>query len=244
MPPDFSSLTYWTHRFTSVEPPTGFEWLSPPSSLYALFVSHLNHPASEPRVLHIGSGTSSLSNELRSWVEEKGLEAGRVVNVDYSDVAVEWGRAREVETFGSEQGQEHKERMGWAVVDLLSASSVQGLLSKEEEDNNHDLFTLIIEKSTSDALSCGPLIAPDNTEPLLVLARNLALVSAPGAVWLAMSYSLMRFDESVLGGWWEIEEVVRVPVEDKEDAAVGRPIVEHGIWVLRRTRKVVARDIE
>lgn len=74
----------------------------------------------------------------------------------------------------------------------------------------------------------------------------MARVCREGATWLALSYSSDRFPRENLGGLWDVERVVKVKArsgrEDKEEeegakekVVVGVPMVEHGIYVLRRT---------
>lgn len=52
-------------------------------------------------------------------------------------------------------------------------------------------WDLIIDKSTADAISCGPLI--DDVEPINVLCNNLAEVTRKGTRWISTSYSPTRF---------------------------------------------------
>ena len=64
---------------------------------------------------------------------------------------------------------------------------------------------------------------------------------------MALSYSSDRFPKENLEGYWVVEKVVKVSArsgrEGKEgeegETKVGVPVVEHGIYVLRRTVKVV-----
>ena len=57
--------------------------------------------------------------------------------------------------------------------------------------NSEDGWDLIIDKSTADAISCGPLIA--DIEPINVLCWNLAKVTKKGMRWISISYSSTRF---------------------------------------------------
>ena len=52
-------------------------------------------------------------------------------------------------------------------------------------------WDLIIDKSTADAISCGPLI--DDIEPINVLCNNMAEVTRKGTRWISISYSPTRF---------------------------------------------------
>jgi len=244
-PPDFSSLGYWETRFLGGhEPSSGFEWLSTPSALQQLVLEwHSSLPATSsfpPKILHIGSGTSSLSNSLRTWLSPS-IPPINILNVDYSPTAVVWGKAKEVEEFG--EAQQEGEGMSWGVVDLLDPVQLQQVLATTSSASP---WSLIIEKSTSDALSCGPLLDNGVVEPLTILARNLARIAPEGGTWLALSYSSDRFPKENLEGHWVVEKVVKVSArsgrEGKEgegETKVGVPVVEHGIYVLKRTGKVV-----
>lgn len=264
MPPstDFSSSEYWQARFTTQEPASGFDWLFPSASLRDLLVELLPPPSCSsssyaallpPTVLHIGSGSSSLSNDLRTW-----LPHARTTNVDFAPAAVEWGGAREQEAFpDNEEGKGGGVvglPMGWAVVDLLDSKSVTDLLRPSSTSSLDQptptpttypsLFDLIVDKSSTDAVSCGP------GNPVRTLARNLAHVVREGGRWVCMSYSSDRFHGGeLLGGLWDIERVERRAVPEAEDGGaeqggfVSRPKVEHGIWVLRRTG-ALPQDVE
>ena len=57
--------------------------------------------------------------------------------------------------------------------------------------NSGDGWDLIIDKSTADAISCGPPIG--DIEPINVLCSNLAKVTKKGTRWISISYSSTRF---------------------------------------------------
>lgn len=129
--------------------------------------------------------------------------------------------------------------MSWGVVDLLDPLELQQVL---DTTSSTSPWSLIIEKSTSDALSCGPLL--EGIEPLTVLARNLGRISPEGGTWLALSYSSDRFPKENLEGYWVVEKVVKVSARSGREGKageekVGVPVVEHGIYVLKRTGKAV-----
>ncbi|CAI6248958.1 unnamed protein product [Periconia digitata] len=106
--------------------------------------------------------------------------------------------------------------MRWSCVDLLSHSSV--LLACQPST-----YSLVIEKSTSDSISCAddvqvalpycinvpqdavPVPGVKQTQrsvhPLHLVAIHLALVTKPGGRWISLSYSDNRYpflDESGL----------------------------------------------
>lgn len=230
-PPNFSELEYWDKRFSSTSTP--FDWLVPATFLDSLILSSVRSKSNSNskgrgrcKILHIGCGSSELSHRLGELVKVK----QDVWNTDYSSVAIELGRAAEEERAGrflsrledeaeAEGHDEYKDkgegRMNWKVLDLLDLGSISSVGETE--------FDLIIDKSTSDAISCGPDLPrtaaysiststsapipnrsnpdlnPNPTSksnllhPLNVLATNLARLITPGGRWLAISYSSDRF---------------------------------------------------
>jgi EEF1A lysine methyltransferase 4 len=126
-PLDFDSKEYWHNRFTTE---TSNDWLVPPSVLLPILAPYLSTlPSKSSPILHLGSGTSSLANELR----EKGFE--NVLNVDYEPLAVERGRAIERDRFGDV-------RMRYLERDATRFET-------------REKFALVVDKSTADAVSCG-----------------------------------------------------------------------------------------
>lgn len=217
--PSFSSHSYWEERFTGEQ--ITFEWLLSVGDtiniIRGVIGGHDARDDSKPRILHIGCGTSDLSLLLREFVRWP----SQVHNVDFSAAAVEHGRMRELQSFpaqpastedhGSREGEvsgptstdladENGEWMHWSTVDLLSLTSVQSLVV-----DNGRLYDLIIDKSTTDAISCGENIAimsswtqPDgpvqmSMHPVDLLALHLATVTACGGRWIVISYSADRF---------------------------------------------------
>jgi len=212
-PTDFSSQSYWEHRFTTTQTP--FEWLLPLDDTVGILDKYIRHGGSRqgveseephgPYILHIGCGTSDLSLRLRDFVSCP----SHVHNVDYSEEAVKIGRRREEEyiiasrTSHSDPREDvDQRRMRWSTADLLSLPSVQSLTS-----DNGTLFDFIVDKSTSDAIACGDNItilatwaggdddgpSPVSLPPVEVLALHLAAVTAAGGRWIVISYSGDRF---------------------------------------------------
>jgi EEF1A lysine methyltransferase 4 len=104
--PSFESRQYWDSRFT--KSPQSFDWLVPPSVLIPPLLTALSHDtppsSSSTSILHIGCGTSSLSNLLR-----RHAPPSTILNVDFSRRAIELGIQREREEFadvGTGDGQE------------------------------------------------------------------------------------------------------------------------------------------
>lgn len=82
------------------------------------------------RLLHLGSGTSDLHNQLRS----AGFQD--VTNIDYEPLAVKRGQDMEMSVFGDL-------RMKYVIADVTD------LRLRDEK------FDLVIDKSTVDAISCA-----------------------------------------------------------------------------------------
>jgi len=92
--PSFGSQEYWDKRFTADSNP--FEWLEVPTVLDQYLVDALSATSdANPQLLHIGCGTSLLSYHLRAHVKDP----AQIHNLDYSEVAVEIGRKREVDIY-------------------------------------------------------------------------------------------------------------------------------------------------
>ncbi|KAI0784976.1 hypothetical protein C8Q75DRAFT_776996 [Abortiporus biennis] len=235
MPPQYHLKSFWEARFNKEH---HFEWLGdgketiiPP--LHKFLTSTLEkqnqqtqercqseieiHHHTCPRLLHIGAGTSALSNhvldEYRSVFEKDGkkLENGTIVNTDFSEIVVERGN----------EERKKEEAAGcvcWEKGDMLKWEDVVKLVVSNGKRD--DLFSVIIDKSTSDAISCGEDIVFSEAEkensptpsplvqsfllshfeinelklpPMEVLALHLASVTKPGGIWIALSYSNNRF---------------------------------------------------
>jgi SAM-dependent methyltransferase len=214
-PPAFSDLKYWDNRFSSTSTP--FDWLVSANSLDSLVLASIRSISGERcKILHIGCGSSELSFRL-------GELAGKredVWNTDYSRVVIEQGRAIEEDCLSptppaststvldarppATGHEEPSGRMNWKVLDLLSVESITAFRAETKSES----FDLIVDKSTSDAISCGPdLPLPDSDasissrsahtillHPLELLALNLARLTRPGGRWICISYSSDRFE--------------------------------------------------
>lgn len=169
-PPPFGEQSYWDDRFKSN--PKTFEWLGNGQVIHP-FLAQAYEGAkainANPQILHIGFGTSDLAYHLRAHVDDPKL----IHNVDYSEVAVERGRRREREAFGTRVDDvqatagknntastensgsttstrpTHPERyMRWSQVNLLDPTS---LLATCEPNT----YSVIVDKSTSDSIACS-----------------------------------------------------------------------------------------
>ncbi|KAF1841202.1 uncharacterized protein K460DRAFT_294522 [Cucurbitaria berberidis CBS 394.84] len=207
--PSFGSQEYWNSRFTSNIDP--FEWLEAPDAL-DLYITNVLRATGElkPELLHIGCGTSLLSYHIRAHVKDP----NQIHNLDYSEVAIHLGKQREHELYPARCNGNGRSSanapacMRWDTVDVLNHTSLLAACKPRA-------YAVIIEKSTSDAISCSedvhiPLPYPiairsytpidmelrqssEPIHPLYIMAVNLALVARPGARWIALSYSNDRF---------------------------------------------------
>lgn len=231
MPPDYESESFWDKRFKNEK---HFEWLGNghDTVLPVLrrflegWMQNFAEPPSVdkplPKVLHIGAGTSTLSNGILQVFydllrEKGGLEPGisMVVNTDFAEQAV---------LRGNQTDEVQKGEAKWEKVDLLRWKDIQRLQQTYSFGDTEILggvFEVVVDKSTSDAISCGDKVTfsknlltglPENSvhpyisscmaqlsgkflavEPLQVLALHLASLVKPGGIWVALSYSSDRF---------------------------------------------------
>jgi len=248
--PSFGDLEYWNTRFTKED---NFEWLADFSVLEPWLrraIAERSGCKSRPQVLHIGCGSSALSLQLRDLVDSP----KQIHNVDYSDVVIERNRQREHEMLCSFGVQ--SEPCRWSTLDLLSISEVLNFGGPEYE--------VIIDKSTSDAISCAADVSVrlpyqihtiDSSRisypteafvyPLDILAIHLAYLAEPGCSWIVLSYSASRFshlkDEVATEGLprpselWHLERHEKIEQPPDPNDPVHRPAVMHHLYVLRRT---------
>jgi hypothetical protein len=199
--PSFGSQDYWNQRFAKETAP--FDWLSAPDALDPFIHEALQDVEDvNPQILHIGCGSSLLSQHLQSHVETP----QQVHNVDYSTVVIEAEKKRELES----TNKDVTACMRWDAVDLLDHASLV-------EACDRNAYSIVVDKSTSDAISCAddvvcPLPYPLTTRvevagcrqvavepkeipahPLHVMAVHLAFVTKPGARWISLSYNSERY---------------------------------------------------
>jgi hypothetical protein len=198
MPPSFSDVEYWDKRFRTNT--KAFDWLCP-ESCFDEELAALARSGYSMQVLHIGSGTSMISFHLSRTLPP----SSRIRNLDFSIEAVEWGRNRETESrTTSNNGFPLQAPLEWTQASCLSLESLLATTVPRSVD-------VIVDKSTSDAIACGPDIAVQplltrkqehaqkssllglRLHPLYILAFNLAVLAKPGARWLCLSYSNDRF---------------------------------------------------
>ncbi|KAJ3349814.1 hypothetical protein HDU83_000261 [Entophlyctis luteolus] len=244
---DFSSKAFWDKRF---ETETHFEWLARADILADTVARLVQERVGDCCILHIGSGTSQLSNSLRATLAST-LDPSAITNLDYSTLAVERGRAMELAAFSDV-------KMGWCVADLLDNHQLENALSVASAKYPR-LFQTVVEKSCADAICCGPDVSitlPTGTTktvpPVVALAINLASITEIGSHWIVLSYSKFRFDfldptsaefSPYAAAQWKIIEANPVqplppPNEGGKkkvlDHVVHQPVVSHTLFVLER----------
>jgi hypothetical protein len=164
---DFSSAEYWSARFVTE---TSFEWLLPSNKIITFILDNfLPNPESKIiKCLHLGCGTSTLGMELEDALKKaiRGEVDIQVIDSDYVAESITLSTPRPILN--------------------LNALDLYDLRSKSEGG-----WDLIIDKSTADAISCGPLIG--DIEPINVLCDNMAEVTNRGTRWISISYSPTRF---------------------------------------------------
>lgn len=199
--PDFGSHDYWDQRFTTNTAP--FDWLGAPEALDPMLVEAVSAmDEDQPQILHIGCGSSLMSQHLKTHVKSP----KQVHNVDYSQVVIDAERKRELEMVGGDVSACTR----WDAVDLLDHASLIKNCGRET-------YSVVVDKSTSDAISCADDIvcrlpyavslnqrtaidSQVNGEPkeiavypLQLMAVHLALVAKPGTRWISLSYTSERY---------------------------------------------------
>jgi hypothetical protein len=215
MPPEYADESFWDKRFTKER---RFEWLGSGDPLLSHIRSHLEERkrASDnlphlPLTLHIGAGTSLLSEGIIDLYEDLGFVGDvAVVNTDFAAEAVANAERAAVPVRSSGLRSE------WTKVDALSWTHNLGVARRfGEGGDGTQTFDVVVDKSTSDAISCGhdlvfrrgaggkdehPAIASVVSaqgevvlEPLRLLALHLAAIVRPEGIWVVLSYSADRF---------------------------------------------------
>lgn len=212
MSPQYGEQTYWQSRFMKDE--SAFDWLIPADDLHqaiAKAIERCRH--TNPTILHIGCGTSSLSFHLPKYVQS----AAQIHNIDFSLAAIRIGQKRERKRLDGETEDQdltasERTSMRWSALDLLSIDQVALIRTNP--------YHLVLDKSTSDSISCAedvpihlpyPLLSDSTSgmqtspphlnddsvgnriHPLYLLAIHLAFLVPVGAQWLVWSYSNDRF---------------------------------------------------
>ncbi|KAG0368837.1 S-adenosyl-L-methionine-dependent methyltransferase [Gamsiella multidivaricata] len=195
----FDKQEYWSQRF---DREASFEWLMPWTVLgpHLLALDLLPRDPSA-RILNLGCGNSDLPLDL--------YRAGyqHVTSVDFVGSVVNRMRERCERAIGwpsSPSSPSAREcPLQFLEMDCLDMSALpQGS------------FQLCVDKSTSDAISCGD---DDECTKLKTLCEQVArVVVQPGGLWCVISYSRFRqyeWTEGLGQGLWRTERIEEVKVE-------------------------------
>ncbi|KAJ8107037.1 hypothetical protein OPT61_g9143 [Boeremia exigua] len=260
--PEFGSQDYWDQRFTTNTVP--FDWLTAPEALDPVIAEALSVLSEEtPQILHIGCGSSLLSQHLKTLVKNP----QQVHNVDYSKVVIDAERKRELESSAGDVSACTR----WDAVDLLDYASLTKICGRGK-------YSVVVDKSTSDAISCAEdvvcrlpyavtlkqhttngLVDVEPKEipvhPLHLMAVHLALITKPSARWVSLSYSSERYpfleretstieDDGTAGTGipdprllWTVISKHQIEAKEQEDGdrVTHRPKVYHWVYILQRT---------
>lgn len=138
---DFSSPEYWSNRFMNEK---SFEWLANSPALGPIIlelIKDLIQTRDAPlNILHFGCGTSSLGPDLVRLLREQEISA-RVVDADYVAEFIP----------PNPRISADNKRNGVPLINLDVLDSDQ--LAATVPDGGWDL---LLDKSTADAISCGP----------------------------------------------------------------------------------------
>lgn len=224
---DYSSKVYWEDRLSRESATNGFEWLVPSNVLVPVIHASLpDAPGTRPlNLLHFGCGTSSLGIDVQHHLGSR----VRVVDSDYASSALRDTQLDQVPLIE---------------MDMLSLPS----LLKHVPPGGWDV---LLDKSTADAISCGPAVAATDAaldhrvEAIEHLCHNAARVTRVGGRWVCASYSSSRFDflrdrstdQPATYGWRIIDKVALVRHATKTSAdqqVVYHPETGIWAWVLER----------
>lgn len=219
-PPDFSSQQYWEIRF---EKETSFEWLARSEVILPIVLETVKEvinarrststtdttrPDDLPcRILHFGCGSSSLGSDIQQYLQTSAPPP----NTHIGDTASGTADPEAADAVGSLD-----DIISLPPIEVIDADYVPPTLLSEAprsvpliqldvldpislaSSSPQDGWDVLIDKSTADAISCGPnltdLASGTSTPPLDVLLDNLAQVTRQGGRWLSISYSATRYD--------------------------------------------------
>ncbi|KAL2109588.1 hypothetical protein VUR80DRAFT_2262 [Thermomyces stellatus] len=214
-PSSFGDSAYWDERYAKRT--EDFDWLLPATCMDDAIVRGLeNSSRPNPRIIHLGCGTSTLSYHLRDFVKNP----EQIHNVDFSAQAIKLCKEKERELFLLGTPGEDAEDCGsmeWSVLDLLASDQIAELAARGDRNPPYDV---VVDKSTCDSVCCADdrpipdssliraaadILPPDletdsvpvttSIHPLDLLGINLAYLTPPGSHWIALSYSKDRFSD-------------------------------------------------
>jgi hypothetical protein len=177
MPPSYANKSYWNTRFAKEN---SFEWLGDGQvTLIPYIERHLlesmtkldsdssttQHSIGLPVTLHIGAGTSKLSDHILDAYRSLSISSlpGErqvvVVNTDFSEEVVRRAQAAGSTAAAKQQSKDFQN--AWHCIDALDWAAMSRLRSRVFEgdasgiDSDAPGFSIVVDKSTSDAISCG-----------------------------------------------------------------------------------------
>lgn len=130
---ELSKVEYWEKRYATEDAePESYEWFKKYANLKPFLTKHMPSPDAQPRILHLGCGTSTLTSDL--------FHAGYrdQANIDFSPKAIEIMESRH-----------HDLDLEWQVMDV------------REMKYPDDSFEIAIDKGTLDAMLHGSLWDPE-----------------------------------------------------------------------------------
>ena len=227
-PPSFGSRQYWDDRFTSNSNP--FEWLETPTSLDPFLIDALREIADQtPEILHIGCGTSLLSYHLRAHVQHP----NQIHNLDYSEVAVQVGKNRELEIFNAEHNiSQEADKKGTLSDDsdsekaILKDHTTKNISSGVgEEDSNGTSSTAYMRWSSANLLFHSSLLnaCKPSTYSIIVDKSTSDSIACADDVYVPLPYpvSASRHTSSQIS--WSTEPVHPVHILAIHLALVAKP---------------------
>ena len=175
---DYGTQVYWNTRYTASQEP--HDWFATFADIARFLIPHLT---SSSRILHLGCGTSKLSQDL--------YDAGykHICNVDYSDAVITAMRDK----------YQHQEEVTWHCADITQLPF-------------HDAcFDVALDKGTLDALLCEPNADPWSPSPAILERVNAELdqvvrVLKPRGVFVYVTFGQAHFRKPLLErpGVWDV----------------------------------------
>lgn len=186
-------MEYWNDRYEeekkAVQDEESYEWLRTFVKLRPFLEQHLPSTSTQPRLLHLGCGTSSLTADLL------GLGFRHQCSIDFSPVAIEAMKAR---------GMDVEPSLEWQVMDVRSM------------DLPAQSFDAAIDKGTLDAMLYGALwdLEQEVKDNVKAYVDGVARVLEKGGRWLCVTYRQPRFLRPLIerGKVWDMK------VETLQDA--------------------------
>ena len=156
-PTQYDSEKYWDQRYNNIKKYSDtYDWYLKPSKLLKLF----NNIEKNKKILVVGCGNSLFSEELYNY----GFNNNNIYNVDISEVVIR------------QQIEKYKDyKMKWFKGDITNLC-----------DLKKNIFDIIIDKGTIDALACGDY---KNVKKSLYEILN---VLKPKGIFLLISFSKER----------------------------------------------------